>query len=56
VHDETGVSSGSGMVMGFAFGLVLGPLVGIGGPFGMTLGASIGLVVGAAVAQHKSAQ
>lgn len=50
MHNETAEYSGNGMVLGFAFGLVLGPPNGVG----MIFDALIGLVVGAAVAQGKS--
>lgn len=53
MEDQVGVNSGNGMVMGFAFGLVLGPVLGIGAPAGMVLGAAIGLIAGAAT-QCKS--
>jgi F0F1-type ATP synthase assembly protein I len=43
------------MVMGAAFGIVLGPLVGVG-PWGIVIGSFIGLIVGAATAKPDSDQ
>lgn len=50
---QIGISSGNGMVMGALFGVVLGPLLGLGS-FGLVLGALIGLVLGAAIPLHGS--
>jgi F0F1-type ATP synthase assembly protein I len=54
VEDQVGVNSGNGMVMGFAFGLVVGPMLGSGAPAGMLRGAFLGLIAGAAAAQRKA--
>jgi F0F1-type ATP synthase assembly protein I len=49
--ERAGVSSGNGMVMGAAVGIVFAPLL---GPFGMIIGAAIGLVAGAAMSRGRS--
>jgi hypothetical protein len=54
LRKEMGVNSGTGMVIGAAGGIVLGPLFGSAAPFALIVGAAIGLIVGAAVTGHES--
>lgn len=55
IEEQTGVASGNGMVMGAAYGLVLGPMFGFG-VLGLILGAAIGLIAGATFTPHNPTQ